>query len=132
MTGTDITQHPIHLGLGALAESEPAFTGDMAWYAAYIERHAADGAEARLVSQHSFTQPWDKWEAHPEGAEVVLCIAGAMTLHLEHADGSVDSVALTPGQYAIVPRGTWHTADVETEATALFITPGIGTQHRPR
>jgi hypothetical protein len=28
--------------------------------------------------------------------------------------------------------GTWHSANVVGEATALFITAGMGTQHRPR
>ncbi len=28
--------------------------------------------------------------------------------------------------------GVWHTADVESTATALFITAGLGTEHRPR
>jgi len=41
-------------------------------------------------------------------------------------------VTLRPGHYAINDAGTWHTADVESEATALFITAGMGTQHRPR
>jgi hypothetical protein len=42
------------------------------------------------------------------------------------------TVSLAPGQYAINEPGTWHTADVEGPATALFITAGWGTQHRPR
>lgn len=131
MTGTDISTRPIHLGLGASAEAEPAFTGDMAWYEAYVARHDGDGDEGRLVALHTFSAPWGMWEMHPAGDEVVLCTTGSMVLHLETADGG-ESVALEPNQYAIVPAGTWHTADVEDAATALFITPGRGTQHRPR
>jgi hypothetical protein len=41
-------------------------------------------------------------------------------------------VILDPGKYAINEPGTWHTADVDGEATALFITAGLGTAHRPR
>ena len=132
MDPQDLSERPIHLGLGASAEVEPRFTGDMAWYEAYLERHRRDGAEGRLVCMHSFTGPWDAWEMHPEGSEVVVCIRGRLTLHQEHGDGSTASVTLEPGQYAINPPGTWHTADVESEATALFITAGLGTQHRPR
>ncbi len=132
MSATDITKHPIHLGLGATAEIEPLFTGAMEWYGAYAERHAGDGAEGRLVSMHSFTKSWDVWEMHPHGTEVVLCISGRMTLHQERADGSRASTALAPGHYAINERGTWHTADVEGAAAAVFITAGLGTQHRPR
>jgi quercetin dioxygenase-like cupin family protein len=69
---------------------------------------------------------------HPNGAEVVLCLAGSMTLHQERSDGSKQSVVLGPGEYAINELETWHTADVIGEATALFITAGVGTQYRPR
>ena len=132
MTAIDITVHPIHLGLGATAEIEPPFVGGMDWYVSYAERHADDGIEGRLVNLHTFSRPWDQWEMHPRGSEVVLCIAGAITLHQEKPDGTTQTVALGPGQYAINEPGTWHTADVESEATALFITSGLGTQHRPR
>jgi quercetin dioxygenase-like cupin family protein len=130
-TPTNIEQNPIHLGLGATAEIEPDFTG-MAWYDEYVERHAADGAEGRLVMMYSFAEPWDAWEMHPAGHEVVLCTEGSMTLHQEHADGSTASVTLGPGEYAINPPGTWHTADADGPATAVFVTAGLGTRHRPR
>lgn len=125
--------NPVHLGLGATAVSEPPFTG-MEWYAAYSARHAADGAEGRLVAQHRFTASWDSWEVHPNGAEVVICIAGHVTLIQQLADGQEERVVLSPGDYAINPPGLWHTADIEPgeEATCIFITAGKGTDHRPR
>ena len=132
MAGTDLARHPIHLGLGAKAEIEPEFTGDPAWYGAHGARHAADGAEARLVSQFTFTEPWTTWEMHPKGHEIVLCIAGTMVLHQEHPDGMRTQVMLEPGQYAINPPGVWHTADISGSATGVFITAGMGTQIRPR
>lgn len=132
MGATDIATHPIHLGLGATAEVEPAFTGSMDWYLAYGERHGADGAEGRLVSMHTFSESWDTWEVHPHGSEVVLCTAGRITLHQEKADGTKATVTLLPGQYAVNEPGTWHTADVDGEVTAVFITAGFGTDHRPR
>ncbi|MGQ9426454.1 hypothetical protein ACXYTJ_10135 [Gilvimarinus sp. F26214L] len=128
----DINEHPIHLGLGASAEPEPRFTGAMEWYEDYSARHAADGAEGRLVAMHTFAEPWQMWEMHPSGSEVVLCVAGRVRLHQESKDGTVATVELGPGQYAINEPGVWHTADVEEEATVLFITAGEGTQHRPR
>ncbi len=127
-----ISRHPIHLGLGATAEAEPEFTGEMEWYGAYVERHAEDGAEARLVTMHRFDADWDVWEMHPNGSEVVLCVDGDLTLHQENADGSTATVALGAGEYAINEPGTWHTADIADQATALFITAGVGTEHRPR
>lgn len=122
---------PIHLGLGARALAEPPFTG-MEWYESYGARHADDGAEGRLVSLYRFTESWESWECHPHGDEVVLCTAGSLTLHQEFADGGTATVTLGPGDYAINPAGAWHTADVAGEATALFITAGLGTTHRPR
>jgi mannose-6-phosphate isomerase-like protein (cupin superfamily) len=132
MNGTSIEVHPVHLGLGATVVVQPDYTGAMEWYAAYGERHAADGVEGRIVAMHTFDSPWPMWEMHPKGAEFVLCISGKMTLHQELPGGSRQSVALSAGQYAINEPGTWHTADIEGTATALFITAGMGTQHRPR
>lgn len=127
----DLRTHPVHLGLGAVARAQPAFTG-MEWYAGYIERSAADGAEGRLVSMYDFDESWDSWEMHPAGDELVVCLGGAITLHQELADGTARTVSLQPGEYAINPPGAWHTADVDGRATTLFVTAGMGTQHRPR
>jgi quercetin dioxygenase-like cupin family protein len=66
------------------------------------------------------------------GSEVVLCTAGRMILHQEDAAGNASTVTLEAGQYTINDPGTWHTADVEGTATAVFVTAGIGTEHRPR
>src|SRR5689334_18530586 len=91
--------HPVHLGLGALAITEPEFT-DMNWYEAYGARHAADGIEGRLVSMYTFDRPWDSWEMHPRGHEVVLCTEGEMTL-VQEIDGKHVRTRLARGQYAI-------------------------------
>ena len=131
MSAPRLDEHFIHLGLGARAEVLPPFTG-MEWYADYGARAAADGAEGRLVSQYSFTEDWSSWEMHPAGAEVVICTAGAMVLVQEHPNGQRETVALAAGEYAINPPGVWHTANVAEAATAIFITAGEGTQHRPR
>ncbi len=132
MTAHTISENPIHLGLGATADVEPVFTGELAWYEGYIQRHGSDGAEGRLVAMHTFSESWDMWEMHPRGAEVVLCTAGAITLIQETGDGSVSTVRLEAGQYALNAPGVWHTADVDSPATVLFITAGLGTEHRPR
>jgi mannose-6-phosphate isomerase-like protein (cupin superfamily) len=126
-----LDQHYIHLGLGAVAVPQPAFNG-MAWYEDYGARTASDGAEGRLVSQSTFTTSWDSWEMHPDGDEVVICTAGQMTLHQIFADGRTASVTIGPGEYAINPPGCWHTADIDSPASAVFITCGQGTDMRPR
>lgn len=121
----------IHLGLGASAVPQPPFEG-MEWYQRYGERHGADGLEGRLVSQHSFAEHWPSWEMHPHGSEVLICTAGRMLLTQEFPDGRTERVELGAGEYAINPPGVWHIADVAEPATAIFITAGEGTQHRPR
>ena len=126
-----LIENPLHLGLGATAIPQPPYTG-IDWYQGYDERNGHDGAEGRLVSMHRFSESWDSWEMHPLGDEVVLCLAGSMTLHQEHADGTEATVRLGPNDYAVNPPGTWHTADVSEETLALFITAGAGTEHRPR
>lgn len=132
MAGSDLSAIPIHLGLGATAVPQPPFGGGMQWYADYAQRCQADGAEGRLVTMHSFSEPWESWEMHPCGSEVVLCVTGTITLIQEQADGREVSLTIGPGQYAINEPGVWHTADVTETASAVFITAGMGTEHRPR
>lgn len=127
----DLASVQVHLGLGATVVPQPAFDGGLAWYEQYEARHGADGAEGRLVSLYTFDAPWKSWEMHPEGEELVVCLAGRLVLHQE-LEGGVRTVVLSPQQAIVNPRGVWHTADVEGTATALFVTAGMGTQHRAR
>jgi quercetin dioxygenase-like cupin family protein len=126
----DLSRYPIHLGRGATAVGEPEFTG-VEWYQGYMQRHASDGTEGRLVSMFTFDASWDGWEVHPHGHEVVICTAGELTL-IQEIDGTQVRTTLHPGEYAINPPGVWHTADVAGRTTAVFITAGAGTQGRPR
>ena len=126
-----LATHPVHLGLGATVREQPEFTG-MDWYADYAARTEADGDEGRLVTISHFTENWESWERHPAGDELVVCLSGAMTVIQERPDGSYAETRLGPGDYAINPPGVWHTADIAETASALFITAGRGTEHRPR
>ena len=135
MTAWYLEKYPIHLGLGASAEPQSRFPRDesaMHWYADYAERNSADGLEGRLVSHFTFSEDWTSWEMHPNGDEVVLCLSGEMLLTQEFPDGLVKQVTLGPGEYAINRREVWHTADIVGAVQALFITAGVGTEHRPR
>ena len=67
---------------------------------------------------------------HPEGEEVVCCLQGHMVLH--QAGRRVEAILeLGPGDYAINPRGSWHTADAEETGEPLHH-GGKGTTNRPR
>jgi quercetin dioxygenase-like cupin family protein len=129
--GKSLYDFPIHLGLGAKAVSEPEFSGPE-WYDGYMERHADDLDEGRLVSLFRFEEPWTSWEMHPAGDEVVCVLQGHMALHQELPGGGKESYELGPGDYAINPPGAWHTADADEPVVALFITAGKDTTHRPR
>lgn len=86
----------------------------------------------RLVSTYDFADDWASWERHPAGEEVVILLSGAMEFVLDTDDRQRKVALNQPGQFLLVPRGVWHTANVEQGAKALFITPGEGTGHRPR
>ena len=72
---------------------------------------------------------------HPHGEELVTCIQGMLTV-IQEINGRHERNRLRVGESIINPAGVWHTADVEDdegdEVTALFITAGLGTEHRPR
>jgi len=123
----------VHLGLGATVVPLPTHTGDMEWYAEYGKVHGGDGLEGRLVSMHTFSESWDTWEMHPNGSELVLCVAGSVSLTQEAVDGTTATVTISAGQAVVNAPGVWHTADiVDGPTTVVFITAGEGTQMRDR
>ncbi|MFZ6817724.1 cupin domain-containing protein [Undibacterium sp. Ji22W] len=80
-----------------------------------------------LVSEYTFSTDWVSWEMHPNGDETLYLISGQATLLL-YSKGVESRIEFnSPGSFAIIPKGTWHTALVETNCTILFITPGEGT-----
>lgn len=103
----------------------------MTWYEDYEEECGGDGAEGRLVMMFTFWESSSTWEIHPLGEELVVCTIGSLVLHQE-IGGAVRSTTIYGGEAMINPPGIWHTIDVDTPATAPFITPGVGTEVRPR
>jgi mannose-6-phosphate isomerase-like protein (cupin superfamily) len=126
-----IAETPLHLGVGRTAVPLEGFSWTPEHLASYDERLAHEGGEGRLVTWFAMDADWDSWEVHPAGEEVVLCVSGRVRLHQE-LDGETATVELGPGEYVVNPPGAWHTADVIEPGTGLFITPGEGTEHRPR
>ena len=81
-----------------------------------------------LVSIYEFEKDWPTWERHPAGDEIVCLLSGRVRFEVE-GRGTVGELT-QPGEFLIVPRGTWHTAHTNVPTTMLFITPGEGTENK--
>lgn len=126
----DLSSTYVHLGLGATATPLPDFQWSSEYLEGYERRFADDGTEGRLVVISPQASTWDFWERHPAGEEVVVLLTGRIDL-VQELDGDEVTTPLAPGQAVINPTGVWHRSVVHEPGTALFITPGIGTEHRP-
>jgi mannose-6-phosphate isomerase-like protein (cupin superfamily) len=121
----------VHLGLGSSAIPIPDFQWTPDFLARYGADHATDGDEGRLVMIGAGYRSWTTWERHPAGDELVVVISGRMTL-VQDIDGNERHLELGEGEAAINPRNVWHTSDIAEPCRTLFVTPGRGTEHRPR
>ena len=92
-----------------------------------LDNDFGDFADHLLVSQYDFEEKWPTWEIHPHGDELVLLLSGDTDMVLATDDGEEVIRVSTPGEYVIVPRGTWHTARPYAPTSMLFLTPGEGT-----
>jgi quercetin dioxygenase-like cupin family protein len=127
----DLSSTYAHLGLGARVIPLPDFAWTPEYLGRYTQETEADGDDGRLVTISPSEVTWTSWERHPAGEELVVQLSGAATL-LQEIDGSVHAVELASGLAVINPKGVWHTVDVHEPGRCLFITPGRGTEHRPR
>jgi mannose-6-phosphate isomerase-like protein (cupin superfamily) len=84
----------------------------------------------RLVTQFDFSSSWPHWERHPAGDELIVLLAGRAELVVDLPSGKSRTRLHTPGEFVIVPRDTWHTAQTNEACSLLFITHGPGTEHR--
>ena len=127
----DLSTTHVHLGLGARAIPIHGFRWTPDFLANYTADHASDGDEGRLVMIGTGDSSWTTWERHPAGEELVVVLDGHMTLIQELEDGE-RRVELHAGEAIINPRNVWHTSDLDEPCRTLFVTPGRGTEHRPR
>lgn len=127
----DLATTPIHLGLGSKAMPIDGFAWDPAVLEEYSRATEADGGDGRAVFLFDAVGSWDHWECHPAGDEVVICLSGSFTV-IREIDGQEDPVLLHAGNAMVNPAGVWHTADVHEPGRFMSITPGQGTEHRPR
>jgi mannose-6-phosphate isomerase-like protein (cupin superfamily) len=127
----DLTVTPVHLGLGSRALAVDGFDWDAQVLEAYAASVTEDGVEGRMVMVFEGRRSWESWERHPAGDEVVICLSGRMTV-IRELDGEPEPVGLGPCEAMVNPAGVWHTADVHEPVRFMTITPGLGTEHRPR
>jgi mannose-6-phosphate isomerase-like protein (cupin superfamily) len=97
-----------------------------------LDRHFEGFKGRLLVARFDFETDWPTWEIHPEGDEVVVLISGTADMVLDHGGSHQVTSLSQPGSFVIVPRGTWHTARISAPTSMLFITPGAGTENRPK
>ncbi len=114
MNKLDPSNTYFQLGANGAITSLPG--GDAFWAQ---PEEALDGTgKDWLVTEFECASDWASWEMHPHADEFVYLLSGAATLVFE--TGAV-----------VVPRGTWHTAEVSAPSRMLFVTMGAGTQHKP-
>jgi mannose-6-phosphate isomerase-like protein (cupin superfamily) len=127
----DLSRTFVHLGLGARAVPIADFEWTPEFLESFVDRFASDGDEGRLVCIVAQDRTWKSWERHPAGEELVVLLSGRVDL-IQDLDADHVLVELRPGQAVVNPRNVWHTTTVHEPGEALFITPGRGTEHRPR
>jgi mannose-6-phosphate isomerase-like protein (cupin superfamily) len=124
MAGLDLQTTFLHLTETLNIEGVPV-TDD--FWSKIGER--TDLHDGRLMMVCPETRTWDRWERHPNGDEVVMLLTGSLELVFELADGE-RNLLLEPHEAIVVPRGVRHRGIVHEPGTALFITPGKGTEYR--
>lgn len=129
--GFDLSRTYVHLGRDATATELPDFEWSAECLEAYTDRFAADGDDGRLVCVTPQSATWDSWERHPAGDELVVLLSGRVDV-VQELDGAEVTTPLLPGEAVVNPRGVWHRSVVHEPGDALFVTPGRGTEHRPR
>lgn len=127
----DLSATYVHLGLGSVVRELVGFSWTPEYLEGYEQSTESDGPEGRLVCITPQSDTWTAWERHPSGDELVVQLDGRSILIQDLPNGE-NRLELGPGQAAINPKGIWHTADVLEPGTTLFISPGPGTEHRPR
>lgn len=95
-----------------------------------LDANYGDFAGHSLIASFSFDEDWPTWEIHPQGDEFVCLLSGDADMILDTSDGDQRTRLNSPGSFVIVPKGTWHTAEIDAPTTMLFMTPGEGTENR--
>ena len=95
-------------------------------------KSAADWIVGTVVAMDDQAIHAEYWERHPTGDETLYLLEGHLEITLAKEGAPETQVTLRAGQAFIVPQGTWHRLHVLEPGQLLFITPPMGTEHRPR
>lgn len=95
-----------------------------------LEADHPDGSGAVLIERHALDARWPTREMHPRRDAFVSLLSGATDLLLH--DGAVEPVLCLqrPGRFALVPRGSRHTARPRMPTELLFMPSGDGAGNR--
>ena len=67
-----------------------------------------------------------KWEIHPHGEEVLVGIAGELSLIILDA-AHPKTIVLKPGEVVVIPQNTWHSPMPNGEVSVLNMGHYAGT-----
>lgn len=115
-----------HLGADGAVSSLPG--GESFW--SQPEAALAGVGKDWLITEFECATDWANWEMHPHADEFVYLLSGSATLVFESPAGPV-RVPLEGRGAVVVPKGTWHTAEVSAPSRMLFVTMGADTRHKP-
>ncbi|MBM4382094.1 MAG: cupin domain-containing protein [Deltaproteobacteria bacterium] len=86
------------------------------------------GAVAFGAARIGVARSWPPhWEMHPAGEELLHVLAGRVDVELL-VGRRVRCVALRAGEFAVVPRATWHRPLARGRVEMLHVTLGAGTE----
>lgn len=121
----DLSQHFVSLSASGGAQTH-AVAGF--WRDLMAGQLAAPGPWLMTFAESAAS--WGHWEMHPNGEEVVILLSGSVDFVSEVGGAEHCQQLRSSGEYVLVPRGTWHRAEIKQPSRLLFITAGDGTQHR--
>jgi mannose-6-phosphate isomerase-like protein (cupin superfamily) len=108
-----------------------ALNGDASFWPRLMGGELGTFHNEYLMTTFEYVRDWTHWEMHPLGDELVCVLSGSAVMVFDAA-GQHQRIALDkPGEFVLVPKGTWHTAKVSSGCRMLFVTAGEGTQMRP-
>jgi len=107
-----------------------ALNGDASFWPRLMGGELGTFHNEYLMTTFDYARDWTHWEMHPLGDELVCVLSGSAVMVLEQSTQQNLIVLDKPGEFVLVPKGTWHTARISGACRMLFVTAGEGTQMR--